>query len=398
MKKCAYCGSTQNITREHVYPNFLLKEFPGGINYIGGIKKKVPTELTVNDVCKACNNGYLSELDQYASNSLIGYFKDNFVTKSVSFRYNYDYLLRWQLKILYNAIRAYKESTSYILNYVPYIMGKEQKPKNTFIIANILKSSFYNGQIYHPVDFGVSFLNILNEPNLLLNNAVCFRSYMFILLGWNSEATINEINSVLKMVLKEIGGVIISENDDNILLEPEKSNYDYIQHKMIQAEYNPWMISTSKEHRELKKYCPQGKEIKIHSLQKNQYNLSKVALITESEPYRAILACEFFHPDLVNEFTDENNIIISKASLAEVQRKGSKTFVNIVDLSEFGKPFLMGNQGIVQSNDNWKIFKKAILENDNYIFLASMPANVDLNKIKICLKIKVIKLEDENIV
>ena len=64
-------------------------------------------DITIKDVCQYCNNGPLSKLDDYICQLYDKYFVH--VPKprtSIQFRYDFSLLMRWLLKISYNASRT----------------------------------------------------------------------------------------------------------------------------------------------------------------------------------------------------------------------------------------------------------------------------------------------------
>jgi hypothetical protein len=71
MGECAYCGSNEPLTREHLWPASLHKRListrqdKNSLFWLAKIKKEIPSEPTVRDVCATCNNVILSALDGY---------------------------------------------------------------------------------------------------------------------------------------------------------------------------------------------------------------------------------------------------------------------------------------------------------------------------------------------
>lgn len=136
MAKCAFCGTEGKMSREHVIPkgfinNMNFKELTVWLDKAPS--KVINSELMVKDVCAECNNGQLSQLDEYALKLIIDYNKKiSFETKKVFLKYNYDLLTRWLLKVCYNSARAndsqydialYQRNIGYILE------GKEAETK-----------------------------------------------------------------------------------------------------------------------------------------------------------------------------------------------------------------------------------------------------------------------------
>jgi hypothetical protein len=144
-KTCVYCEQASPLTREHVVPSLLYdhvdRDVLGEIgswnentkSYLGG-------ELKVKDVCATCNNGVLSELDGNGkdfleSNNLL---KALYV-EQVYLKYKYDLLLRWLLKIQFNADRASKTAPPPLPHLINYIRtGRNPPSPNRVLIAGEL--------------------------------------------------------------------------------------------------------------------------------------------------------------------------------------------------------------------------------------------------------------------
>jgi hypothetical protein len=74
-RRCVFCGSTSNLTREHVLPDWLsqidLDRAPsahqsGRLNKVPRQWSSKPFKTTVKMVCAACNSGWLSGLESAA--------------------------------------------------------------------------------------------------------------------------------------------------------------------------------------------------------------------------------------------------------------------------------------------------------------------------------------------
>ncbi|MCD6076076.1 MAG: hypothetical protein K0R89_14 [Ramlibacter sp.] len=131
---CSYCGEAGRATREHVVPAFLLAHQksigarPEGWN--DAARKVVQGDAVIRDVCAECNNGTLSRLDEYGKTLLTsaGVLTSNFVRRRVEFSYDYDLLLRWVLKIVYNSARASHSADDLYRAYLPYILESDSRP------------------------------------------------------------------------------------------------------------------------------------------------------------------------------------------------------------------------------------------------------------------------------
>jgi hypothetical protein len=75
--ECIFCGSKAKLTKEHIWPKWLRGSIRGGdtahrivIERLGQRRKTVVHEkaasITVKAVCKACNDGWMSDLEQEA--------------------------------------------------------------------------------------------------------------------------------------------------------------------------------------------------------------------------------------------------------------------------------------------------------------------------------------------
>ncbi|MED4005001.1 hypothetical protein P4629_06250 [Priestia aryabhattai] len=126
--ECVYCNNDRKPTKEHVIPDSFIRRMDKKtqITWLDKAPSKViGGDITVKDVCSECNNGTLSKLDDYAVNLITGYNgKINMSTNHLFFKYNFDFLSRWLLKVCYNSARAnnsesdinlYKKVIEYIL-------------------------------------------------------------------------------------------------------------------------------------------------------------------------------------------------------------------------------------------------------------------------------------------
>jgi hypothetical protein len=140
-QRCAYCGLVGPLSREHVWPRGIIKRTPDyNARYFGKADKVLSAELVIKDVCSTCNNGILSSLDEYGCRLFDDYFHDPKIgTRPVNFRYNYDRLLRWLLKISYNASRSVGVDTEHLCRCVPYVVGTDDTIKDTWLFAMLVR-------------------------------------------------------------------------------------------------------------------------------------------------------------------------------------------------------------------------------------------------------------------
>jgi hypothetical protein len=134
MPTCAYCKKEGTLTREHVIPSFLYAlQKSSGEKFVGWnevVQKMVGGEAKVKDVCAACNNGVLSELDAYGKQVLdeAGLLVHNYLGRSLALKYEYEPLLRWSLKVSFNSSRTDGAHSYLFENFVSFILGTAGSP------------------------------------------------------------------------------------------------------------------------------------------------------------------------------------------------------------------------------------------------------------------------------
>jgi len=106
-KTCAYCGREGPLTSEHVWPKGILKRTDFPIRYSARAGKTFSGDLTINDVCRECNNGPLSKVDSYFCYLYDQYFvRVPRAGETIEFRYDFALLMRALLKVAYNSSRS----------------------------------------------------------------------------------------------------------------------------------------------------------------------------------------------------------------------------------------------------------------------------------------------------
>lgn len=142
-KHCAYCGGTGPFTKEHVVPSFLYQKHPNSkFGYNWKAKKYHQWEATIGDVCKKCNNDRLSILDQYGEHfySINRCDREFYSANIVRIKYNYNLLLRWLLKISFNAIRSKGGHSEFMEKCVPFILYGDNLPYHSDVFVEIIKN------------------------------------------------------------------------------------------------------------------------------------------------------------------------------------------------------------------------------------------------------------------
>jgi hypothetical protein len=132
-KRCAFCNQVGPLTKEHLWPKSLHKRLEnvsgGGKNYfwLKRLEQEIQSEPQVRDVCAACNNGVLSELDSY----ICDLFDSQLVhmperKETVTFSFDYHLLKRWLLKLSFNFARVHDSPDRQALEALrPYILGDD---------------------------------------------------------------------------------------------------------------------------------------------------------------------------------------------------------------------------------------------------------------------------------
>lgn len=207
---CAYCGKEGLLTKEHVYPDFFKQFFNTHCIITDQVKINnfpvKPLDITINDVCKNCNNNTLANLDRYGK-SIINQIVSSQKNESIKISYNYTLLIRWLLKIQYNIYRCYKLTTP-IEN-----LGK-------LIIRKMLRYPFhlYTGRINSNIDSEIIGFKQYSDDG---NNA-----FMIVLGSIFFVISVSEID---KQFCNTLGLCEIIHNTTEISLNDKKDGVDYLE-------------------------------------------------------------------------------------------------------------------------------------------------------------------------
>lgn len=128
---CAYCKSPESLTREHLWPAALHSRLVAANNqtsnafWLARLKKEIPSEPQIRDVCAQCNNVVLSELDEYICrlfDSTLVHIPNK--DERVWLEHDYHLLKRWLLKLCFNSARIHNSHDLHALEaMLPYILG-----------------------------------------------------------------------------------------------------------------------------------------------------------------------------------------------------------------------------------------------------------------------------------
>lgn len=181
---CAYCNASAPLTKEHIWPQCIITRAPSYVMRFSAQAKKVfGADLIVKDVCARCNNGPLSALDSYACSLYDDYFsKIVGQDDKVVFRYNHDELLRWLLKVSYNASRTTHIDTAFHRPLIPYMRGEAEKPAFVSAMLDVVAPSVVNGITLEPRATRCARIFVGRSRPWVCVRLVAINSYYFYLI------------------------------------------------------------------------------------------------------------------------------------------------------------------------------------------------------------------------
>jgi hypothetical protein len=226
---CAYCGAQGPLTREHLWPKSLhqrllnTREEKSSLFWLAKIKKEIPNEPTVRDVCATCNNTILSKLDNYIGKlfdqSFVRILKRN---EKIEFQYDYHRLKRWLLKISFNSARIHSSVDAIVYqSLLPYIRGETLDLGRSVQLFCLLS---------YPAKVPEEFLEPGDEQSWIvfpdihrvglawfapegvgrkMLRAVHLRSFSFFLAFWRSSERQSEIDVFTKCFLERYTGSVL---------------------------------------------------------------------------------------------------------------------------------------------------------------------------------------------
>jgi hypothetical protein len=202
-RTCAYCGCPGNLTREHLWPASLHERLMRANKttensfWLRKIDAEIAGEPKIKDVCKRCNNGPLSQLDNYICTLFDRYFARILSQhEKIDFEYDYHLLKRWLLKLCFNSARLH--SSIDLFAYPPllsYISGQSlsvgrsvqlflQLSYPGLVPPERLQDPDLQGapRLWEPQDNRVGFMGFqVSDKDRKVLRAVHLRSYSFFL-------------------------------------------------------------------------------------------------------------------------------------------------------------------------------------------------------------------------
>lgn len=125
MNRCAYCGQPCQPTREHVIPRW-YSDTPGEAETFSARASltHLRGDILVKDVCRACNNGPLADLDAYGKELFDRYLAHPVYTgERVTLDLDGTRLIRWLLKLSFNSARAQNADVRVLGEFSKAILG-----------------------------------------------------------------------------------------------------------------------------------------------------------------------------------------------------------------------------------------------------------------------------------
>lgn len=239
-KSCAFCNEQNKLTREHIFPNGVIRRFENEMLSLNDKTEKIfKSDLVVKDVCEVCNNGILSSLDS----KFVKLFEDYMLNpikpgNSVLFEFDYNNLLRELLKISYNSARASAdglEAVEALKKYIPYITGKKNDASDVALRLQIVTSSKQINPITNQV-VGEMEAKILrsckikhnaNENSNFIIRLLAFNSFWFYIIVPSNPTSTNKKTEFIKSFTNNfhISGVPIEAGMSSVSIPKEKTTY-----------------------------------------------------------------------------------------------------------------------------------------------------------------------------
>jgi hypothetical protein len=176
------------------------------------------SDPTIADVCEACNNGPLSELDAYTCTLFERYFT-HLVRPGdcIKFEFDFDLLLRWLVKVAYNVARARRGTwpVAALAEVRPYTLGKEKKrPRSRLLLQLVPPATMKPGTLEHfpaatevpPIFHRVATFDTKSAPGFYSGFLITLNSYHFYLFLEEPETKPQLRERVFKALVREIPG------------------------------------------------------------------------------------------------------------------------------------------------------------------------------------------------
>jgi hypothetical protein len=203
------------MTREHLFPAAISNTRQDPLCpsefYLRRARKYFSNQPTIRDVCARCNNGSLSMLDAYGDELYDGYFgRIPEPGECVRFEYDYDRLLRWILKLLFNSARIHNCETAFFSRFRNYILGHGKRPRSILLFLQLIspheftpnerilatKSGFYEPRL-DPEMLRITRLLLKTDfKKHIVARAVSLQAFMFQVLLLDGKTPFRSLNAI----------------------------------------------------------------------------------------------------------------------------------------------------------------------------------------------------------
>lgn len=210
-RACAYCQKEVKLTREHIWPTCLITRMPElQVNYLGNKNTLMAGDLVVADVCADCNNKKLSPLDAYFCSLYDQYFKDFKEDPTpLTFKYNYDLLLRSLLKITYNSSRTVVRDPNDFEKYSDYILNGNEMHPEILVKLDIVLPTITNVRKFYPSSARCGTIQLgCPTPNFLVRFIAVNSFYFYVILS-KSPVLRNEMEEEFYCIFDNVKGTIV---------------------------------------------------------------------------------------------------------------------------------------------------------------------------------------------
>lgn len=229
-RKCVYCDATEELTNEHVVPDFYHRAFGETISIVKtpADDKAILNPQEIRDVCANCNNVALSRLDDYLATLTKRYFS-TIVQPGDRVRFEYDFalLLRILLKIVYNVGRTRGWPIEVFQQARGFILGNEQFHNGFHIFLQLLIPT-PAGKTQRPITPGTKEIpplpwradlyDVSGFPGLVFAGSLSFMSYRFFIVRENEKMPANLRKRSVAKWLKQNKGTIELTNKGSITI------------------------------------------------------------------------------------------------------------------------------------------------------------------------------------
>jgi hypothetical protein len=239
-RKCAFCSTSENLSREHIFPSSVIKRFEKDFLSINDKSDKVfKADLVVKDVCETCNNGVLSDLDSGFIKLFDKYMHEPILPgEGAEFHFDYNELLKSLLKISYNSARASSDGLKAITamrKFVPYIMGKTNVIPDVMLRLQIVTSS-KKLDANTLVQQGMFEAKILRSAKLqydgpqksnFIVRLVAFNSFWFYLIIPTKKVSVSKKQTFIQGFEQQmnLSGIPLSCDIERIKVPKERTTY-----------------------------------------------------------------------------------------------------------------------------------------------------------------------------